>query len=259
MSARLQSWNSRCFVLPGLGQSGDHQRRQARRAEELAQRWREVTRAHPMQIDISGNTSDTFGRLAALRRNDRARESLTLNGDLIDAVDVPPEGPQPRSAATGRDHPRPGSAATHHQPAVVLVDLVNQWRYVLGDSASRALASIRRAPSRQMSSNDATGPTSGPSSATTLDMVLLLRRCSTTGISLWTTRKVRRARTQIRHPQVLAISLRRRRRTLPVVSMHSTGRLQRWGERRSLPGSRSSRRPSIPYDPAAGPRNHPRS
>ncbi len=76
--------------LPGLGQPGDHRRRQpGGRAQELAQRGHEVPGRQAMQVQQRQHLGDLRG-LPRPRRQDRRGEPLPLPGVRVGALVVDP-------------------------------------------------------------------------------------------------------------------------------------------------------------------------
>jgi hypothetical protein len=115
--------------LPGLGQLGDHRRRQpGRRAEELPQRGHEVARGQAVQVQQRQHLGDLRG-LPAPRRQDRRGEPLTLAGCGVDALVVDPGHGHLDRARAGQDLAGVVGAVAHDQPVAVLVTLADE----LGD------------------------------------------------------------------------------------------------------------------------------
>ena len=142
--------------------------------------------------------------LAAPRSQDPTAEPPPLARCLVSGGRSP-WGPRPRSAPPRGDHPGPGVSITHHQSPAVLVPVIHERRQVGVPSASKAAASIRRAPSRQISSSARVIPRPRRHQRLLSTLAFLPRRRWHAGTRDWSTRKVRRAPAQMVHPQVLVI------------------------------------------------------
>ena len=117
------------LCLPGLGQPGDHRRRQARRgAEELAEGGHEVPGRQAVQVQQRQHLGDLRG-LPRPGRQDRRGEPLPLTRARVGALVVDPRHGHLDRAGAGQDLPRLVIAVAHHQPAAVLIPL----RGVRGD------------------------------------------------------------------------------------------------------------------------------
>jgi hypothetical protein len=91
--------------LPGLGQTGDHRRPQARRrAEELAERGHEVAGRQAVQVQQRQHLGDLRG-LAHPRRQDRRGKPLPLPGHRIGPLVVHPQDSHLHRAGAGQHLP----------------------------------------------------------------------------------------------------------------------------------------------------------
>jgi hypothetical protein len=99
--------------------------------------------------------------------------------------------------------PRPGVPVTHHQPPPVLVPFGRVRGDVGGDLVFRRAASIRRAPSRTISSRP--GPRGQPPRRLSSALAFLPAGRWPAGSFLLVTWKVRRALLQVPHPQLRVI------------------------------------------------------
>jgi hypothetical protein len=108
----------------------------------------------------SGNTSSMRGVLRP-RRQDRRGKPLPLTGFRIDPLVVHARGHHRHRPGAGEHIARGVRAVAHHQPMPVLVTHLDETGDVIVDLGRNASASIRRAPSRTISSinDDDTGAT----------------------------------------------------------------------------------------------------
>jgi hypothetical protein len=104
----------------------------------------------------------TCDRTTARLAHDRAAEFLPLTGRPV----ICPRGPDLHRARRRGHLPRPGMPVAHHQPPAVLARLGGMRRDVGAASSSSAAASIRRVPSRTISSRPAARSSRAASSAT---------------------------------------------------------------------------------------------
>ena len=109
--------------FPGLGQPGDHRRRQpGGGAQELAEGRHEVPAGQPVQVEQGQHLGD-LGGLARPRRHDRRGEPLPLAGGRVGALVVDPRDGHLDRARAGQHLPRLVRAVADHQPAAVLIAL----------------------------------------------------------------------------------------------------------------------------------------
>ena len=118
------------LVLPLGRQAGDHRRRQTGRgAKELLQGRGEILGAHPVQVHQRQHLGH-LRRPAGPRRDDRGPETAPLTCGLVDPAVIHPRRHHLDRPCPGHDVAGLGVAVADHQPAPVLVDLVDQPRHI---------------------------------------------------------------------------------------------------------------------------------
>ncbi len=117
-----------------------------------------------MQIEQRQHLGDLRG-LAAPRRQNHRGEPPPLAAGLLDTLVVDPRGADLQRPSRGRHLTRLVVAVTHHQAVALLVQRAAVRLDVGGDlSLQRAAASMRRAPSRAISSSsERPAPADSPS------------------------------------------------------------------------------------------------
>jgi len=123
------------LILPLLCQPGHRRTGQAgSRADELLQRGHEIPRRQPMQVQQRQHLRD-LRRLTRPRRQDRPGEPAPRPAHLIDSLVVDPRRTHRHRTCRCRHVTGLVVAVADHQPAAILIDLVDMSVDVGGDLA----------------------------------------------------------------------------------------------------------------------------